>query len=268
MLNQSLGEFSSERMPVLFIGHGSPMNAIATNAYTMALAKMGQELPRPRAILVISAHWMTDGTFITEMSRPKTIHDFYGFPRELYDIQYAAPGDPQIARMIRDSVDAPTIQPDLEVWGLDHGTWSVLRHLYPKADIPVLQLSLNMKQGSQWHFEMGEKLAPLREQGILIMGSGNLVHNLSTMRWTPNAKPYAWAIEFDDWLKTKLQDKDFTSLINKFHETESGRLSVPSMEHYFPLYYVLGASNHMDELTFEYEEIQNGSISMRSFSFR
>jgi 4,5-DOPA dioxygenase extradiol len=257
---------NSQRMPVLFIGHGSPMNAIDTNSYTKTLNKLGEELPRPRAVLVISAHWMTEGSWITEMPKPKTIHDFYGFPKELFDVQYPASGSPEIAKSIREMIRQPKIQPDTEMWGLDHGAWSVLRHIYPKADVPVLQLSLYMEQPPEYHFQLGKELNKLRDQGILILGSGNLVHNLRTIRWGKDAEPYEWAVEFDEWLKTKLIDRNYSAVLHDFHKTDAGKLSVPTMEHYYPLHYVLGAADDSDELKFEYEEMQNGSISMRSFS--
>lgn len=256
----------SEKMPVLFFGHGSPMNAIAVNPFTKALNALGLNLPKPRAILVISAHWMTEGSWITEMPQPKTIHDFYGFPQALFDVQYPAPGSPETSKMIRETIEHPKIHADREMWGLDHGTWSVLRHIYPKADIPVLQLSIHMEKPDAYHIELGKELSKLRDKGILIIGSGNLVHNLGTIRWEPNAKPYDWAIEFDEWLKTKLQNKDFSSVLNDYHKTQAGKLSIPTMEHYYPLHYVLGTADKSDNLKFEYEELQNGSISMRSFS--
>jgi len=168
-----------DRMPVIFIGHGSPMNAVRDTPFTRKLGELGKRLPRPKAVLCISAHWMTEGTWVTHMQNPKTIHDFYGFPQELFDIQYPAPGDPGTAERISRNSSDPSIHPDNELWGLDHGTWSVLRHMYPAADVPVLQLSLNIIQGPEFHFALGKKLAHLRDEGILIVGSGNIVHNLS-----------------------------------------------------------------------------------------
>ena len=256
-----------EKMPVLFIGHGSPMNAIAQNPYTEFLSDLGQRLPRPRAILVISAHWMTKGTWVTEMEHPKTIHDFYGFPKELFEVQYPAPGSPKIAQKVKATVQGTAVGGDLDKWGLDHGTWSVLRHLYPTADIPVLQLSLDMAQPVSYHFQFGQELSVLREHGILILGSGNIVHNLRQIRWEPEALPYDWAVEFDSWVKAKLKLRDFRSVTEDFLKFEAGKLSVPTLDHYLPLHYVLGAADDSDDLKFEYEEIQNGSISMRSMRF-
>lgn len=255
----------TERMPLLFIGHGSPMNAIANNAYTRTLEALGTKLLKPKAILVISAHWMTEGTWVTEMAKPKTIHDFYGFPQELFDIQYPAPGSPETAKFIQEITSHPKVHANKEMWGLDHGTWSVLRHLYPKADVPVLQLSLYMEQPPEYHIALGKQLSKLRDRGVLILGSGNLVHNLRQLRWEENAKPYDWAIEFDEWLKKKLIDRNFSSVLNDFHNSKAGTLSVPTLDHYYPLHYIIGAADDHDELKFEYEELQNGSISMLSF---
>jgi 4,5-DOPA dioxygenase extradiol len=253
-------------MPLLFLGHGSPMNAVAENAYTRALNRLGTELPRPKAILVISAHWITQGSWITAMASPKTIHDFYGFPPELFAVQYPAPGSPELADKICQTIAVPRICLDLEKWGLDHGTWSVLRHLYPQADIPVLQLSLPLAEPAEYHVDLGKQLSQFRDQGVLIVGSGNLVHNLRLLRWEANAEPYDWAISFDEWLKQTLIEGNFTAALNEYHDTEAGKLSVPTLEHYLPLHYILGAADENERLKFEYEELQNGSISMRSFS--
>ncbi len=267
MIKEILGESPSEKMPVLFIGHGSPMNAIDDNNYTQTLNKLGKNIPRPNVILVISAHWMTEGSWVTAMDNPKTIHDFHGFPQELFNVQYPAPGAPETAKLIQEMTSQPKVHTDSKTWGLDHGTWSVLRHLYPTADIPVIQLSLDMSQPPLYHVNLGRQLATLRDRGVLILGSGNLVHNLRTIRWEPNAKPYDWAVEFDTWVHQNLQNRNFEAVINDFHLTSAGKLSVPTLDHYFPLHYVLGAATDKDPLTFEYEEMQNGSISMRSFRF-
>lgn len=265
MIDKLLTGSSTERMPVLFIGHGSPMNAIDTNTFTETLKQLGQNLPVPKSILVISAHWITNGSWVTEMEKPKTIHDFGGFPQALFDVEYPAPGNPEIAKMIRETTLNPKIQGDQNQWGLDHGTWSVLRHMYPQANIPTVQLSIDMKQPSEYHFNLGREIAKLRNQGVLILGSGNLVHNLRQIRWETDAKSHDWALEFDQWVKTKLEQGDYKALLNAFHSTTAGKLSVPTLDHYLPLHYVLGASDHKDRLKFEYEEMQNGSISMRSF---
>lgn len=267
MMDKLMSGSTTEKMPVVFIGHGSPMNAIDTNPYTKALNALGKRLPKPKAILVVSAHWMTEGTYVTEMQNPKTIHDFYGFPQALFDVKYPAPGSPEIAQLVKDNVMNPKVHGDKEAWGLDHGTWAVLRHMYPEANIPVLQLSIYMAQPPEYHVKIGQQLAKLREHGVLILGSGNLVHNLRQIRWEPTAPAFDWAVEFDQWTKQKITDRDFNAVLNDFHKTKAGQLSVPSMDHYYPMHYILGAVDSKDELKFEYEEMQNGSISMRSFTF-
>lgn len=256
----------SEKMPSIFIGHGSPMNALASNPFTKTLNNLGQSLPRPEAILVISAHWMTRGTWVTQMEKPKTIHDFYGFPQALFDVQYPASGAPELAPLVQASA-SPEFQvgADTSEWGLDHGTWSVLKHMYPEADIPVLQLSLDMTQGPDYHFELGKQIAKLREKGVMILGSGNIVHNLRAIRWGDDAKPHEWALEFDQWMKEKLEQKDYKALQFDFLNSEAGKLSNPSLDHYYPMLYALGAGANDGDVKFEYEEIQNGSLSMRSF---
>lgn len=254
----------SEKMPLLFIGHGSPMNAIESNAYTKTLSSLGHTIQKPNAVLVISAHWMTRGTWVTAMDRPKTIHDFYGFSKALFEIQYPAPGSPETAKLIQDRTAQFKLHNDHETWGLDHGTWSVLRHIYPNADVPTLQLSLDLSKPPEYHRELGRLLSKLREKGVLIVGSGNLVHNLREIRWEPNAKPFDWAVEFDDWLKDRLLARDFHSVLIDFHRSVAGQLSVPTLDHYIPLHYILGAASDREDLEFVFEEIQNGSISMRS----
>lgn len=267
MLNGLQSGSATEKMPVLFFGHGSPMNAIETNSYTQTLNKIGEGLPTPKAILVISAHWMTKGTWVTAMKRPKTIHDFHGFPEELYQVQYPAPGSPEFAKLIQQSLEGRSLGLDSQEWGLDHGTWSVLRHLFPQADVPVLQLSMDMTKPADYHFKLGQELAGLRQKGVLLIGSGNIVHNLRQIKWQAEAPAFDWAIEFDQWIKQRLLQRDYKAIINDYEQSAAGRLSVPTPDHYFPMHYILGASQSSDELTFEYEEMQNGSISMRSFKF-
>jgi 4,5-DOPA dioxygenase extradiol len=248
------------RMPVLFLGHGSPMNALADNAYTQRLNALGHELPKPKAILCISAHWQTHGTAITHMPQPRTIHDFGGFPQSLFDVQYAAPGDAALAMRITKLI--PNLRLD-ETWGLDHGTWSVLRHVYPSADIPVLQLSMDRALSAQQHFEVGAKLKALRDESVLIVGSGNVVHNLRKINWDAGAEPYAWTIEFDVWVKAQLEQRNFKALCVDDWTAEAARLSNPTPEHYVPLLYVLGAADSADELKFIYEGYEHASLSMR-----
>jgi len=257
------GTKNSEKMPVLFIGHGNPMNAIRDTPFTRKLHELGKRLPRPKAVLCISAHWMTEGTWITHMSHPKTIHDFYGFPQELFDIQYPAPGDPGTAERISRESSDPSIHPDNEIWGLDHGAWSVLRHIYPAADVPVLQLSLNIIQGPEFHFALGEKLKHLRREGVLIVGSGNIVHNLRRINFADDAPPFDWAIEFDAWVKERLQNRDYNGIVHDATKSIAGKLSIPTPDHWYPFLYTLGAADEPDVLRFEYEGIENASISMR-----
>jgi 4,5-DOPA dioxygenase extradiol len=197
------------------------------------------------------------------MSNPKTIHDFYGFPQELFDIQYPAPGDPHTAERISRESSDPSIHSDNELWGLDHGTWSVLRHMYPAADVPVLQLSLNIIEGPEFHFALGEKLKHLRREGILIVGSGNIVHNLRRINFDDNARPFDWAIEFDAWVKERLQNRDYKAIVLEATASTAGKLSIPTPDHWFPFLYTLGAGDENDQLRFEYEGIENASISMR-----
>ncbi len=258
---------NNQRMPVLFLGHGSPMNALAEDSVAKTMTELGRALPKPKAILMISAHWMTKGTWVTSMQNPKTIHDFYGFPQALFDVQYPAPGSPKLAQDVQQLIVDPKIGADDNDWGLDHGTWSVLKHVYPAADIPVVQLSLDMSQTPDYHFALGEQLQPLRDQGVLIMGSGNIVHNLRRLSWETNAKPFEWSMEFDEWVKTQALNRNFKALTSEALNTEAGRLSIPTPDHYLPLLYILGASTAKDELVFDVEGIQNASISMRSLRF-
>lgn len=254
-------------MPILFLGHGSPMNAIEDNDFTQSLKKLGETLPQPSSILVVSAHWETQGTWLTGMDKPKTIHDFYGFPKALFDVEYPAPGAPDLAQEISTKLIDFNVNIDFDQWGLDHGTWSVLKHMYPKADIPIVQLSLDKSKAMEFHFELGQHLKFLREQNVMIIGSGNIVHNLRELSWDQEAKPHAWAIEFDEWVKKQLLTGDYKSLLSSVLDSAPAKLSIPTLEHYLPLLYVLGASNSTDTLKFDYEGIQNSSISMRSLRF-
>ena len=258
---------AAPRLPVLFVGHGSPMNAIEDNAYTRALAALGARLPRPRAVLCVSAHWLTRGSWVTGMAAPPTIHDFGGFPEALYEVRYPAPGSPEVAALVRDTIGGGAVSVDESEWGLDHGAWSVLRHLYPNADVPVVQFGIDMGAPARRHFELGEKLRPLREKGILILGSGNVVHNLGRVSFDEDAEPAEWAVEYDAWIKGRLEKRDLAALLADPSSAPSGRLAVPTPDHYDPLLYVLGASDARDALRFEYEGIQNSSISMLSVSY-
>lgn len=255
------------KMPVLFIGHGSPMNAIANNDYTKSLNRLGENLPTPKAVLCISAHWMTKGTYVTDMNQPKTIHDFYGFPEELFKVKYPAPGSHEFSQLTASKIQDPKIGLDYSEWGLDHGTWSVMKHIYPKANIPVFQLSLDMSKPAEFHFDLGMKLKFLREQGVLIIGSGNIVHNLRSIDWNENAPALDQALEFDHWAKMKIESRDFNPLINDFLKTKAGQFSVPTPDHYYPFLYILGATSSQDEQRTVFEGFQNSSISMRSILF-
>lgn len=242
------------------------MNALADNPFTQGLAQLAKDVPRPKAILVVSAHWLTAGTFITHMQQPKTIHDFYGFPQALFDIQYPAPGNPELAERISRLIEKPRVQLD-KTWGLDHGTWSILHHMYPAADIPVLQLSIDMAETPAFHFELGKKLRELRHEGILILGSGNIVHNLRQIRWDQPDSAHSWAVEFDEDVKRLLLSREFKPLLGDALMSTAGKLSVPTPDHYYPLLYVLGASESSDLLTFPIEGFELGSISLRSLNF-
>ncbi|HXT00892.1 MAG TPA: 4,5-DOPA dioxygenase extradiol [Elusimicrobiota bacterium] len=256
----------TSRMPVLFLGHGSPMNAIEDNDFTRALKKLGARLPRPKAVLCVSAHWLTEGSVIGGMERPRTIHDFGGFPDALYGIRYPAPGSPSLAARVRGLLGAEASVDDGE-WGLDHGAWSVLRFLYPEADVPVVQLSVDMIAEPREKFDLGRRLRGLREEGILILGSGNVVHNLRRISFEEDAPAAPWAVEFDAWVKGRLEARDDEALLGDLSRAPSGDLAVPTPDHYDPLLYVLGAADEDEKPRFEYEGIQNGSISMRAVRF-
>lgn len=257
---------ASTRLPSIFIGHGSPMNALDRGSYHNTLHSISKTYPRPRAIICISAHWMTKGTYISCADNTPIVYDFYGFPPELRQFQYPAPGSKKLAAEIA-TLFAETIHLDDSNRGLDHGAWSVLTHLYPEADIPVLQLSLDTTKSPEQHFKLGQQLAALRDKGILIVASGNIVHNLQMISWDLKTPPYAWAQEFDLWVKDQLSKRNFKSLAEDFLNTASGRMSVPTTEHYLPLLYTIGASYTEDTISFFLEEIQNASISMRSVIF-
>ncbi len=250
------------KMPVIFVGHGSPMNALEDNEFSSKWAKLGLELPRPLAILCISAHWQTDGTRVTAMPKPKTIHDFSGFPPELNQKHYPADGSPEWAKITREAIHSTRVEPDLN-WGLDHGTWSVLCRMYPAADIPVFQLSLNRALSPQRHYEVGRELAALREKGLLIVGSGNMVHNLGLMEWTD--KPFDWAVEFDAKVKGLIDHRDHEALIDYERLGPGAKLAIPTNEHYLPMLYTLGLQGKDEALTFFAEKVVLGSISMRGF---
>jgi 4,5-DOPA dioxygenase extradiol len=248
-------------MPALFIGHGSPMNAIEDNAFRRSWQQLGLALPRPKAILCISAHWETSGVAITGSRSPNTIHDFYGFPKSLFNVQYPAPGNPELAKQIAELLSPEMLHLDSER-GFDHGAWSVLQPMFPAADIPVLQLSLDTTRNASSHHELAKKLRPLREQGVLIIGSGNIVHNLRAFSFQ-ETRPYDWASAFDQTVMNCIIKKDHAALCHYSNFGQMAALSIPSAEHYLPLLYVLAQQQEDDALTFFNEEVMS-SISMRS----
>lgn len=250
-------------MPVLFVGHGSPMNAIEDNAYSRGWRQLGGELPRPKAILCISAHWETRGTYVTAMEKPRTIHDFGGFPKALFDVQYPAPGSPEVARMTQEAIKTAKVGLDDRHWGLDHGCWSVVKNLFPQADVPVLQLSLDHLKTPDWHYELAKELAVLREKGILILGSGNMIHNLRLINWqNPEAK-YDWAEQANEKFKELISERNHRELIHYSNLGREAQLAVPTPEHYLPLLYVLGLQSGGDKAEF-FNDDTWGPISMTS----
>ena len=254
-----------KKNPVLFLGHGSPMNIILESEYTNSLVQLAQSLPKPKAILVVSAHWLTKGTFLTSSSMPETIYDFYGFPQELYEIRYPCPGAADEIAAAATVFKNASIRYD-DQRGIDHAAWSVLKHMYPKADIPVIEMSLDHEKTPQEHYELARQLAPLREQGFLIIGSGNLVHNLRVIDWDMDVQPFDWAVNFDSMVKKCLVEKNHKPLIEYEKAGKDALLSIPTSEHYLPMLYAAALQNDDDDLTFTYEGFQNASISMRCFS--
>ena len=252
----------AQPMPAIFFGHGNPLNALHQNDWTKGWATIGKSIPRPRAIVCVSAHWYLPATLVTAMSQPRTIHDFGGFPRELYQVQYRAPGSLELAKQVQKLLGPLPVELD-QSWGIDHGTWSVLVHVYPDADVPVIQLSIDETQPAAFHFELGKRLAPLRDEEILIVGSGNLVHNLHTYAWgrhTP--EPYDWAVRFEETAKQLMVDGAFEALVDYERLGRDAILSIPTPDHYLPLLYVLGAKRADDAITFPVEGVDGGSVSM------
>lgn len=257
---------STEPMPVLFLGHGSPMNAIEENEFVQGFRETGNTIPKPSAILCISAHWETRGTFITAMEKPRTIHDFGGFPQALFDVQYPAPGDPLLARETQDLITKATVGLD-ETWGLDHGAWSVIKHLYPAADVPVIEMSIDHYQTPQYHYELAKELAALRKKGILIIGSGNMVHNLRMVAWDKlNAAAYGydWAIEASEKMKKYIRSGDHEQLIRFRSQGLAFDLAIPTAEHYIPLLYTLALQEKGDQVSFFNDKPVGGSLTMTS----
>lgn len=255
--------------PVFFIGHGSPMNGIEDNEFSRTWATLGKEIPKPKAVLVISAHWLTKGTHITAMDNPKTIHDFGGFPQELFEVQYPAKGSPELAITTSKLITTTKVELDHE-WGLDHGTWTVVRHMYPNADIPVLQLSIDFSQPAQYHYDLAKQIASLRNKGVLIIGSGNMVHNLRMVAWDKLQEPeygFDWAIEMNSIFKEKLSDRDFSALIHYEKLGAAAKLAIPTPDHYYPLIYSMALAENNDEISFFNDKAVGGSLTMTSVKF-
>ena len=253
-------------MPVLFIGHGSPMNGIEDNEFSHRWEQMGQEIPTPKAVLVVSAHWLTRGTHITAMAQPKTIHDFGGFPQALFNVQYPAPGSPDLARETQQLIKSTPVGLDHD-WGLDHGTWTIVRRMYPTASIPVLQLSIDYAKPAQYHYNLAKELAALRRKGVLIIGSGNMVHNLRMVAWDKiNAPEYGfdWAIEMNSLFKKHIGEGNHQPLINYETMNTAAKLAIPTPDHYYPLLYSLGLQEKSDEISFFNDKAVAGSLTMTS----
>lgn len=261
----------NKKMPALFIGHGSPLNSISRNSFTDSLIKLGKNLPEPDAIMVISAHWLTKGTQVSCEEKPGTIHDFIGFPEELYAIEYPSPGSPYHARLVSGYVKKTHIKYSKD-WGLDHAAWTILKFMYPEANIPVFEMSLDYSfnetnlRSLQYHYDLAKDLSELRKNGVLIIGSGNIVHNLGLIDFhNIDAKPFEWAVEFDEKVKMYLINKNHDDLINYERITRSASMAVPTLDHYLPMIYTIALQEEDEPLTFTYEGFQNGSISMRCF---
>ena len=254
-----------ERMPALFVGHGSPMNAVENNKYTKKWQEIGRQMARPRAILMISAHWYTHGTRIMDTKTPRLVYDMYGFPEELYRVHYPSPGSPELAARAQELLSVP-VQTDNN-WGIDHGAWSVLCHLFPEANVPVVQLSVDGTAGAQAHFQMGQDLSALRDEGVMIIGSGNIVHNLARIQWEAESG-FSWAEEFDGYIRDKIEKREFPDVVDYRKAGSCAKMAFPMPDHFYPLMYALGASNEEDRLTVFNEDCLMGSLSMTSYLFQ
>ncbi len=257
---------NTSRMPVLFLGHGSPMNAIQENEFVQGFRNIAKKIPKPKAILCVSAHWETNGTYVTAMNNPKTIHDFGGFPKELFAVQYPAPGSPQLAKDVQSIIKSTQVGLDMN-WGLDHGAWSVIKHLYPKADVPIIQFSLDHTKNPQYHYELAKQLSVLRDKGILIIGSGNMVHNLGMVAWDKLNTPdfgYDWCLEARESMKKYILDSNHNPLINYSAQGKSFQLSIPTPEHYLPLLYTLALKDKKDKVSLFNDKAVGGSLTMTS----
>lgn len=258
---------ASAKAPVLFIGHGNPMNALKNNAFTQSLTLLGNSIEKPKAILVVSAHWLTKGTWVATTATPKTIYDFGGFPKELSEVIYAAPGAPEVAKETATLLKDKTIVQHDDEMGFDHGAWTVLKHMYPNADIPTYQLSIDFYQTPQYHYDLAKYLSSLRDKGVLIIGSGNIVHNLRNMDWQNENAKFDWAVEFDETVKKYIDEKNHQGLINYTKLGNAATLSVPTNDHYLPLIYSIALQGDKEEAQHTYESIEHGSISMRCVQF-
>lgn len=263
----SLNMDNSTRMPVLFLGHGSPMNAIEENEFVQGFRRIGKDIEKPKAILVVSAHWETPGTYVTAMYMPPTIHDFGGFPQELFDVQYPAPGSPELALLTKEIITSTDVHLD-DKWGLDHGAWSVIKHLYPEADVPVIQMSIDIRQPPAYHYALAKELALLRHKGVLIVGSGNMVHNLHMVSWQHlNSVGYAydWAREVDETIKEHLRSGNHNPLIEYHNQGKAFQLAIPTPEHYLPMLYTLALQEKEEDLSIFNDKALGGSLTMTSF---
>lgn len=262
-ITEPLGK--TKKMPVLFLGHGSPMNAIEENEFVTEFRNISKVIPKPNAILCISAHWETKGTFVTAMENPNTIHDFGGFPQELFNVQYPAPGSPQLAKETKSLITTTDVGLD-DKWGLDHGAWSVIRHLYPNADIPVIQMSIDYSKGPQFHYDLARQIKSLREKGVLIIGSGNMVHNLRMVAWRQLNENFGfdWAIEANEKMKKHILSGDHNPLINFRSQGKAFDLAIPTPEHYLPLLYSLALKDEKDEVSLFNDKAVAGSLTMTS----
>ena len=268
LANQSRSFQSTAPFPVLFFGHGSPMNAIETNEFTEQWKSIGENLPKPNAILCISAHWLTTkGTQVTAMQHPKTIHDFGGFPQALFDVQYPAPGSPELAKLTIDTINSTHVHEDME-WGLDHGTWSVLKHVFPQADVPIIQMSIDYSQPAAYHYALAQELAALRRKGVLIVTSGNMVHNLRMVAWDKVQEDgfgYDWAHEANTLMLKYLEEQNHKALIDWEKQGQAFQLAIPTPDHYYPMIYAMALQDKKDTLSVFNNKAVMGSLTMTSF---
>lgn len=253
------------RMPVVFVGHGSPMNAIEDNIYTRGWKEMAKKIPKPKAIVSVSAHWFTEGTKIMNEENPKTIYDMYGFPDELYEIIYSPSGNPKLAESVKEMISKESVYDN--TWGIDHGTWSVLVHMYPERDIPVFQVSIDASAPAEVHYEIGKELKSLRDEGVLLFGTGNIVHNLRLVNWAMGDEGFQWAYEFDNFIKENIQARNHEKIINYESLGDKAKLAVPITDHFNPILYILGATDEDDKVSVYNHKCMMGSLSMTSYIF-